>query len=178
MGLMIKGEFTPEEIAFVENLGPKDFWTVVNLPEEAETYGAEPCAYYEKGYFALVHAISLLRLIDEEKAKLLDAVRVEIEQPDNRRDEIVHLYLITLENVKRIYELIRNMPAEMPQLHDDDYFLLPQYEEAVERTDCSLYHLSYNEKKKMIDLSVGQVKQLIKFLELAINKERDIVLDY
>jgi len=175
MGLMIKGEFTADEIEFVENLGLKDFWTVVSLPEKAEEYGEEPCAYYERGEMAFVNAISLLRLINREKAERLDSIREEIEQPKNEIEE--DIFLITCEYVKRIYELIKDMPDEMSTLHDSDYFLLPQYEEAVEKIDRTLYHKTM-QGEKMIDLSVGQVKQLIKFLKLAIKKERDIWLSY
>ncbi len=174
MGLMIKGEFTPEEIASVENLGPKDFWTVVNLPEEAETYGAEPCAYYERGDEAIRSAISLLELIDTTKSKELDAIRESVVQPTNKYNEAT--YLITLENAKRIYELIREIPDNWSKICDWKWALQQPFDETVEQIDRTLYRIESGEK--LIDMSAGQVEQLIKFLELAIKKQRDVWLSY
>jgi len=174
MGLEIKGEFTPEEIAFVENRGPKDFYTLVTTPELAEQYNVAPRAYYERGQRAFINAVSLLRLIDKERAEQLFTIRQEIVQPENAIEE--GIYLITLETIKRIHDLVKEMPDNWSKICDWKWALQPPFDETVEQIDRTLYRIESGEK--LIDMSAGQVEQLIKFLELAIKKKRDIVVDY
>jgi len=174
MGLEIKGEFTEEETAFVENDGPSAFSVMVTTPADKEKYGDEVGAYYERGNRAIGSAISLLKLLEPLKGEQLETLTEEIMQPKNEVEQ--GMYQMTREKVKRLYELIKEMPDQWSKICDWKWALQPPFDETVEQIDRTLYRIESGEK--LIDMSAGQVEQLIKFLELAIKKQRDVWLSY
>jgi len=174
MGLEIIGEFTIEEKKIVENHNQKQVWTSVITSERAEQFGEYPAAYYEHGDEAITRTVGLLKLIDGAKAERLAEIRDNAVQPANKQERG---YRLSLEDVKQMYELIKEMPSKWDLIADWSWQLLPEFEEVIDKIDPNLYH-TWESGEKHIDMSAAQTEQLIKFLELAIKTKREVWLSY
>lgn len=116
MTLWIYDEFTEEERAFIENRLANEVWTSVASSEELEEGDDKPGAYFEKGSQVLGYAASLLKVLDKEKGDCLR--NLEAAAFDRRSNKESYDYYFTVEEVKTIYNLIRDLPEKMKEIVD------------------------------------------------------------
>lgn len=173
MALWIYGEFSEEERAFIENRLANEVWTSVSTTNDLLDEDDKPGAYFDKGREILGYAASLLKVLGDEKGDYLRELRAAAYE--RRKDEESTDYYFTAEEVKTIYELIRNLPEKKKEVIDHFQEIRPEKRAFVKQVAPELFRLR-DDKNAWSLYPHDQIEQLVKFFELAVKKQREIVV--
>lgn len=166
--LYLLGKVSKEEHPYFDD----DYWFYISRVENGE----EDCVAFNKGTNMLGDVMFLWDLISSEnRKKYYEFLKNEIEVESNHLDS--GGYLITVEQVKHILEMIDNLDEKLEKFLDADGRVLPQYIRLIQQIYPSQTFDDGELDRDALRGEISKVRMMKRFLQEAIKLNYPLAID-